>query len=180
MVVASAGGILGQTTQFFGKIDGFPPQNDPKTAIFPSQNYRSGSLRYPYVGPERSRTKLPEDWPPTTGSLPVSPPAYCHPPRFFIAGGESVFCYILPVAIVAIQSSRLSFLCRQQMAMSLTTIVFPIATVASRVPPKYIYVRQPGGRYIFSSPIWRRIATNAPTARCLPLWNPLMGPQTDH
>jgi hypothetical protein len=44
---------------------------------------------------------------------------------------------------------------------------FPIATVASRVPPKYIFFRQPGGQYIFSSQIWRRIATNAPTGRSL-------------
>jgi hypothetical protein len=79
----------------------------------------------------------------------VSLPAYCNSRRFFIGCGESAYSHILPVAIVAIQSSRISFFCRQQMAMSLTIIYYPIATVASRVPPKYSFFASMGVNIFF-------------------------------
>jgi hypothetical protein len=87
----------------------------------------------------------PEQNPRKTAPRLVSVPACCHRRRVFIGGGESVYFNILLVPMVANQLSRISFCCRQQMAMFLT------------------FFRQPGGQFIFSSPIWRRIAINAPT-----------------
>jgi hypothetical protein len=188
VVVASAGGISGANDPVLRENRQFPALNTdtqkPHTHVFTSHMVvivhpkrpenghfpesksidpeLSGILMSIRTAPEQKCRKT-APLPLATGSLPVSLPAYCNSRRFFIGCGESAYSHILPVAIVAIQSSRISFFCRQQMAMSLTIFFFPIATVASRVPPKYIFFRQPGGQYIFSSPIWRRIATNAPT-----------------
>ncbi len=57
----------GQTTQFFGKIDSFPPKTARKRPFSRVKIYRSGTLRYLYVDPDRSRTKLPEDSTTATG-----------------------------------------------------------------------------------------------------------------
>jgi hypothetical protein len=68
------------------------------------------------------------------------------------------------VAILANQPSRISFSCRQHLAISLTVICLIVANLATRVPPKCIYFRQRGVEFIFSSPIWRYIATILSTA----------------
>jgi hypothetical protein len=69
------------------------------------------------------------------------------------------------VAILANKPSRNLFSCRQHLAIYLKLIYSIVAKLATRVPPQYIFNRQHEAEFIFSSPIWRYIATISSTGR---------------
>jgi hypothetical protein len=67
------------------------------------------------------------------------------------------------VAILANKPSRISFSCRQHLAIYIKLIHLIVANLATRVPQKSIFYRQHEAEFIFISPIWRYFATISST-----------------